>query len=369
MSSAHPDKDVRIFFKECVSLANNFHPAGFDVEVHLILSGVEERTDQNVRIHSVEHHGGSRLKRMWSTVNNVYRKAIELDGDIYHFHDPELLRIALKLKRAGKKVIYDVHEDVPKQIMDKHWIPKWFRGFVSNMYGLFENKRANKLNGIVTVTPLIEERFQKVNENVQMVANYPLLSETNKINDLIVPKKKNQICYVGGLFPTRGVKELIQALEFTDAQLILAGTFSPASFENEVKKLKGWSKVSYLGQIERDQIAEVLKSSVAGIVTLHPTRSYKESLPIKMFEYMSAGIPMVASNFEYWKEIIDSSECGVCADPLNPKDIAGKIQDLLSDPEKSNRLGGNGLKAFHEKYNWNAEEKKLFTLYEKLIHQ
>jgi len=306
---------------------------------------------------------------MWSTVNAVYRKAIELDGDIYHFHDPELLRIALKLKRAGKKVIYDVHEDVPKQIMDKHWIPKWFRGFVSNIYGLFENKRANKLNGIVTVTPIIEERFQKVNENVQMVANYPLLSEKNKINDLSVPKKKNQICYVGGLFPTRGVKELIQALEFTDAQLILAGTFSPASFENEVKKLKGWSKVSYLGQIERDQIAEVLKSSVAGIVTLHPTRSYKESLPIKMFEYMSAGIPMVASNFEYWKEIIDSSECGVCADPLNPKDIAEKIQDLLSDPEKSNRLGSNGLKAFHEKYNWNAEEKKLFTLYEKLIHQ
>ena len=104
LSSAHGDRDVRILLKECASLASYNSYNYF--EVHQILSGVEERTELGVQIHSVAKYPNQRFKRMWTTVNDVYKKALELNADIYHIHDPELLRIALKLKRKGKVVIY-----------------------------------------------------------------------------------------------------------------------------------------------------------------------------------------------------------------------------------------------------------------------
>lgn len=367
LSSAHPDGDVRIFHKECISLANNFHPSDFEVEVHLVLSGVEERTERNVHIHSVPHHGGRRLNRMWTTVNDVYKKAVELDADIYHFHDPELLRIALKLQRKGKRVIYDVHEDVPKQIMDKYWIPSLIRGLVSGIFRSYEHYAAKRMSAIVSVTEIICARFSKVNKRVEMVANYPILEEMEWMNTVEAQKVSNQICYVGGLFPTRGVKELVEALEHSNATLLLAGTFSPASFQQEVMSLPGWKKVRYLGHVGRKEIATIVKSSNLGIVTLHPTGSYMESLPIKMFEYMSAGIPVLASDFPLWRKIIDESKCGVYANPLDPIEIAEKIDFLLTNSKIANEMGKNGLEAVLSRFNWRAEEAKLFTLYSTII--
>ncbi len=306
------------------------------------------------------------MLRMIHTTKAVYHKALELDADIYHIHDPELLPYALKLVRRGKKVIYDVHEDVPKQIMDKHWIPKLFRGMVSSLFKRYEHYVAARLTGIISVTPIICERFRSVNKQVELVANYPLLEEgVTLINDDVI-KIPRQICYIGGLFPTRGIKELVQALENIDATLVLAGTFSPESFEAEVQQLPGWQKVNYLGQVGRTEIMNALSTSHLGVVTLHPTLSYVEALPIKLFEYMSAGIPVLASDFPLWREIIDSAKCGVYADPLNPTDIAKQIDYLLENEDVAVQMGKNGLKAFHEIYNWSAEETKLIAFYQQM---
>ena len=82
-----------------------------------------------------------------------------------------------------------------------------------------------------------------------------------------------------------------------------------------------------------------------------------------MFEYMAAGIPVVASNFPLWKEIIEENKCGICVEPANVEQISDAVNYLLNNPEEAQRMGANGRKAVEEKYNWNNEAKTLLQLY------
>ena len=201
LTSAHPDGDVRIFHKQCVSLA----AAGY--KVSLIIPNTKSRNEKGVFISSFKCNYKSRKDRMTITVKKVLKEALKLDANIYHIHDPELLKISKKLKRIGKKVVYDVHEDLPRQIMYKHWIPKHMRKIVSKAAELYENKIARNLNGIITATPHIEERFVKINPNTIAINNFPILNEL-LINQDYKSKTENNICYVGGITKSRGIFEL-----------------------------------------------------------------------------------------------------------------------------------------------------------------
>ena len=159
ITSAHPDGDVRIFHKECVSLAAE----GYDVS--LVIPNTESRIESGVNIVSFVYKPSSRLSRFTKSVNLAYKKALELDADIYHLHDPELLRIAAKLKNKGKKVIYDAHEDLPRQILSKKYLKPIVRKLISSRIEKYENKVVKKLDAIVTATPYIRDRFLKVNKN------------------------------------------------------------------------------------------------------------------------------------------------------------------------------------------------------------
>lgn len=361
LTSAHPENDIRIFHKQCISLSRG----GF--EVFLVASNATEKEINGVNIKTIKREYRGRLNRFLKTTNNVYRKALEINADIYHLHDPELLRIALKLKRKGKIVIYDSHEDVPKQIMDKHWIPYLLRHFISFCYSRYESYVCKRINGVISVTEKICQRFKRINKNVELIANYPLLEEADIIDKSTYLKKENQACYIGGLFPTRGISEIVEAVKHTKVNLILAGNFSPVSYRSKLENNEGWENVKYLGLVSRVKIMEILKTSSVGLVTLHPTKSYLDSLPIKMFEYMSAGLPVVASDFPEWKKIITETECGICVDPMNIDQISEAIQYVLQNKDKAKEMGINGKKAFRDKYNWKVEEKKLLKFYNTLI--
>ena len=129
----------------------------------------------------------------------------------------------------------------------------------------------------------------------------------------------------------------------------------------------GWDYVDYHGYLERKAVCEVLGRSVAGLVTLHPTINYLDSLPVKLFEYMSASIPVIASNFPFWHEIVKGNECGLLVDPLNPSEIAQAIDRLARNPDQARSMGEKGRKAVEERYNWGVEEGKLLAMYEKVM--
>ena len=359
LTSVHKSHDVRIFQKECTSIAT----AGY--QVTLIAVNCCSEYKNNVNIIGIESAKiNNRLIRMLSTTIKVYRKALETKSDIYHIHDPELLPFALKLKKRGAKVIYDAHEDVPLQILSKYWINKHLRRIVSNIFRQYENYAAKNLSFIVAATPSIRNRFLHKNPNTIDINNYPILSEFPTAPQWDI--KKNEICYAGGITKERGIGVLIDALELTNnIYLNLAGEYAQKEFRSELRSKKGWRKVNEYGFVKREMVNKLLEKSKIGMATFQPEPNHVESQPNKIFEYMNAGIPVIASNFPLWKRLIEDNNCGVCVNSESAKEIADAIGFLLSNDNAKN-MGANGMALVQSKYNWNIEKQKLFTVYNQL---
>lgn len=361
ITTVHKQDDSRIFWKQCVSMAEKGH----DVTL-LVMNGFDDEKER-VTIKGVPGKFSGRIQRIRKAPKLMLEAALEINADIYHLHDPELLMVAIKLKkRSGAIIIFDSHEDVPKQVMDKHWIPRLIRPMVSFLVKKYEKFVTSRIDGVVSVTPIICDRFRKYNAHVVMVANYPKLEEFQS-HDKNTIKNENQICYIGGLFPTRGIRELVQSLDYCEAKLVIAGKFSSEAFESEIKSLPNWNKVSYLGHLDRDGVGKLLAESQIGVVTLHPTRSYLEAFPIKLFEYMSAGLPVIASDFPLWRTLVVDNECGVMVDPLDVESIGRQIGELLKNPDLSKKMGQKGRQAVLDKYTWETQAENLEKFYKDLI--
>lgn len=355
LSIRHTPFDTRIFHKECKTLANN----GYDVS--FLVPSISNEVVDSIKIIALKKYN-SKISKFIKNFLSILFKCFEINSDIYHIHDPELIPIGLFLKIKGKKIIYDVHEDHPKDVFEKNWSMA-LKIFVSMYFTILEKFSSAFFDCTIAATQHIFLKFPP-NKTI-LIRNVPLIGIIDNSPIKIIKKQIPILIFQGGITKLRGIGQIIQSMEYVskNCELWLFGKWEE-NFREECTKLIGWNKTKYMGIVTQEELYGYDKIASIGIINYLSSPNNKDALPNKPFEYMACSIPMIMSDFPHWKEMF--SNCALFVNPDDPKDIAEKINILLNDKNLCEKLGKRGRELVEEKYNWEKESKKLLDLYKGL---
>ncbi len=363
-TSVHPSNDRRIFEKECTALAQ----AGY--EVYWVVPNANEELIHGVAIVNVPITSQNRFSRFLNTARRVYEKALSLEAEIYHFHDPELLPYGLKLKRKGKKVIFDSHEFYGLQIKEKKYLPSCLRSFIASLYMKYEAYVCRKLDAVVQVCTVAQKNYFK-NRAAKTIflANYPSLDDL--LLEVNNAPKEDAVIHIGGLTHERGITHLVETAQIITTSMRLAGPFSSQQYQDALMQMEGFKNVQYLGFLPKQLVNNELKKCIAGISTLLNVGQYYkiDTLPTKVYEYMALALPVILSDSPYNQQLNKIYNIGICVAADQPQQIAKAIQYLKDNPQEAQEMGMNGKKLVQEQFNWEIEKEKLLHLYHTLQTQ
>jgi len=370
LSTVHLALDSRIFEREARAL----HDAGYRVTVVArhptpeIIDGISIVPVRTPR---------SRIDRFLISPWSALRRCISLKPNIIHIHDPELVPLGLVLRLTGRTVIYDMHEDLSKQVRHKEWIPRILRSRLSALIEAIEPLALRAFQLVVIVPPAAADRLHvhKVNRTV-LLRNFPRHKEYREQPS---PSRKSivaaitpgtvPIVYCGAITRIRGAIEMVTAIGRCDpslkVRLILAGACAPELL-TELESIPGWENCTYLGRIAPVDVPVLLEAAYAGLAVLHPTANYIGATPTKLFEYMAARLPIVCANFSPYDTTVEAHRCGILVDPMDTAAIAGAIEQLVRDPEAAHEMGMRGRDAVQSMFNWETESVRLIDAYDRL---
>lgn len=357
MTTVHQSLNGRIFHKQAKSLAG----AGYDVVI--IGPHHTNETINNIRIVALGETK-NRIKRMLKLTFNELFLALKEKADVYHLHDPELLIVGILLKMlTGKKVIYDVHEDYAEAMLDKSWLPSLTRIPVSFGLNILEQLSARLFDQIIAATPVIAHKFPATKASV--IRNFPLYDLISEAEPLKVKKERPVVIYAGGLSETRGIKEIIQAVGLLkgSVELWLLGPWERDDFKTECEMLHEWQFTKYLGHKTLSEVYAHMKAADVGLFCCRPLPRYLKSLPIKYFEYLACGVPVILSSSSYWENIFGDSALFASS----PRSIADNIMKLIAERGLREYLVNNGMKHINNEYNWRIESGRFLDVYEKVL--
>ena len=363
--------DMRIFEKECKSLAKG----GFDVT--LIGFGDEPKTETIDGVHciSLYYPIKNNLELLRKRNKMSLEAALQVDADIYHLHEPELLPVGMKLKRKGKIVIFDSHEYYGWQLHDNiHKIkiiktPAFLMKVIGNLYMRYEKRVCMKLDAVVQVCTMNGvDYFENRCKKTLFIRNLPSLSDYTRKTAIDFGKAPS-IAMIGGITKERGITQLVKATHLADGKLLLAGAFSPKSYEKELNEMPEYTCVDYKGFLDKNGMVALLEEANIGASTLLNVGQYDkiDTLPTKVYDYMSMELPVIISNTTFAKKMNEQYHFGICVNPDDPEEISTTITWLKEHPEQALEFGKNGRKAIEKEFNWEKESEKLVAFYNQLL--
>lgn len=359
ITTVHQRFDSRIFYKECITLSKNNH------QITLIVAdGKGNQTINNIRIIDVGKPT-SRIKRLIFSNFKAIKEAWKLNADVYHFHDPELLAFIGKLSKR-KKVIFDSHEDFPKLMLQREYIPELLRKSFFFVATNIEKRAYKHLFAVVCATDNIKDKFLSYGNNkVITLRNFPIITNNHPVSEEDYMKRKPLAVYVGGLTQIRGVEQMIVACQKAEIPLMLVGEFDSPKFFNDIKSLSGWQNVIYTGYLpHKDLQKKVYSKATIGLNMLLKAPNHTDSIPIKQLEYMANALPVIATNhINFCKQITTETNCGILVTPENIPQVVKAITYLKNNPLQAYQKAFSGYQAVQETYSWQQESRKLLELY------
>jgi len=366
LTTVHPLFDSRIFHREAKTLVRA------EYKVSLIAQHDKEEIVDGVKIVPLSKPN-NRFERMTKVVWKLFRLALKEEADIYHFHDPEIIPVGLLLKLLTRaKIIYDIHEDIPAQILTKEWIPSYMRTFVGGLFNHMQKICSLFFDAIIVAGNDIAKHFPFC-EKINVVRNFPSLEIVKNLNLSKEKEKREQIIliYIGVIAKDRGIQQMVEAIHLikSNIKLMLVGSFCDSVFCEYIKEIAG-GKVEFVGQVPHERVFKYLSVADIGLILFHDTPNNITAIKgrnRKIFEYMTMGLPIVASNLEGWREAIEDEGYGVVVNPLDPRDIANGIKKLIDNPQLRIEMGQKGINSCLNEFNWEKEKQAFLEVYENLF--
>jgi len=371
LSSVHFAGDSRIYQKQARSL----RAAGFAVTV-IAREDLATVPDGDIEVIGLAPVKG-RVRRFLQTMR-VATLALRCRCLAYVIHDPELLPVAVLLKLiTRRRVVFDVHEDVPEQIMMKEWIPVIWRPLLSTLYRICEKLALPFVDAVVLAEQDYEKNYRS--RRFVTVLNYPVIPDPPpEYPPLPSDQHRPTLVYIGTITANRGLFTMLEIVrllqsDIPDVLLKLVGPLAVSSEETAARSFVSHhqleSNVHFVGRVAPNEISAHIVGADIGLALLHGEGNYVASLPTKLFEYMLVGIPVIVSRFPLWESIVRNAGCGVSADPNDCPKLAAMAKELLLDDGTRETMGAHGRAAVLRHYRWQTQSTILVALYRDLLNR
>jgi glycosyltransferase involved in cell wall biosynthesis len=375
LTTLHAPNDDRIFYKETLSLLRKFSDVMLVAPDHGDQGKVTER---RIRCLTLRQRDGipGRLLKLLAATRAVWR----IGPDIVHFHDYDILLVAPAMRYLLRcRLVYDAHEDYPAAALMSERFPKVLRPAIARLVRLFEVTFARCCDLIITADTPTAEYLSESGVPVRVLFNYPRLSlfpseDTDPDENRELFSHHSVITYQGSMSADRGLFHMIRAMPGIlagrpDCRLLLIG-LRDAELRRRALSLADElgvrEAVAIVPWVPHAELHRYLGRSKVGLVPLQPEQKYKRNIPIKLFEYMACGLPVLAADLPSIRPYVEQSMAGLLYDSTSSDPLAAGVLRMLSDEDGLRRMGENGRRAVQEKWNWDKMEERLFAAYDEL---
>jgi glycosyltransferase involved in cell wall biosynthesis len=289
--------------------------------------------------------------------------ALELQPDVVHCHDLNTLWAGTQVKRrTGCRLVYDSHElATARNRMGTGW-RLWCE--------FWEKRGIPHADAVIMASPgYADAARERYGIESTVIVNVPEPQTPTGTRDLRaatgLPTDRTLLIYQGSIQENRGIEQVIDAVELlTDVCLVIVGYgYHRPALERLVRERGLDDRIRFFGPVPNSELVDWSSSADIGMCNIVGTsRSYRESLPNKLFEYVMAGIPVVASNFGSMGRIVEEEEVGETCDPTDPAALAAAVKRIADDPERAGRYRANAA-VMAARYNWEVEQASLRALY------